>query len=40
MNELEKMVMKLTIQYAQLEASFFQAQQKIKELEDRIKNGS
>jgi hypothetical protein len=37
MNELEKMVMKLTVQYAQLELKYFEALQKIKDLEDSLR---
>lgn len=38
MNELEKMIMKLSLQYAQLEVAYLQAKQKIVELEERVKN--
>lgn len=35
MNELEKMVIKLSVEYAKLEAAYLQALQKIKELETK-----
>lgn len=35
MNDLEKMVMKLSVEYAKLELAYFQALQKIKELETK-----
>lgn len=37
MNELEKMIMKLSLQYAKLEVAYLQALQKIKELEEGSK---
>ena len=38
MNELEKMIMKLTLEYAKIEAAYFQAQQKIKDIQAQIKD--